>query len=558
MSVRLQLLQEYNKLPEYKKKRVQHYIRKLTNSSQSSFLYQDIPAMIQNTQKQSSTIPRLYMTNIHALRQFINDMQQQKQQGLASPKRMNMILPKHILQSPPSQSTTPSILSYLTPSHIRSLFATSTRTNRNTSRALSELEQLKINHRLKNPKQFVKKLSTFKSLTILNLEEYHLNDTDATTIANALPLLPKLKVLNLRMNRIKNKGLRDISQKLESLANLRVLNLSYNRITHMDPLFEVLPKLKKLEELYLSNNYIFDSSYLFATKMIHLSSLKILKLGDTFQEDSISQLFLENLRKLPTLQSLHLDNLNIRENQSHIILASSLQHLTNLTELSLYDCSLQNNGVAVIAASLQYTPLLKHLSIGYNNIHWNGISAISSVFQYIPLLEYLEMIDSNIDTDEELNMFLPRLSTLSNLKYLNLSDNTIGLNPQLFASSISHLHQLETLHIGMNAIYDDDFIIIAEALCNLKNLHRLDISYNSELTDDCVDSLVQVINELPRIIELDISHTSFTNTGVQRISQAMLRHKKHLSLFSVSSDLISQATYRSLQQQFGQKFSKNN
>lgn len=127
---------------------------------------------------------------------------------------------------------------------------------------------------------------------IPNLEDLNLSHqkTDSGSIsieplAIALRANSSLKILDLSRNNVDDNGFRELSNALEHNMSLRVLNLSSNDIEDSNEIVAAsLPQFKRLQELYLRNNRIPDTSASGILRSLQGSRtiLNVLNIRDSF------------------------------------------------------------------------------------------------------------------------------------------------------------------------------------------------------------------------------------------------------------------------------------
>jgi len=212
---------------------------------------------------------------------------------------------------------------------------------------------------------------------VWDIEEYNEQDIFRERISKRIsyskPSYPSLKIsyLNLRLMDLKS------LDGIEQFKNLQVLDLSYNSIgdISLKEYLKPLKNLKKLKQLYLGNNYIYN-----VNGLGYLSNLKLLDL----KNNNISNL--DGLYDLKNLEELNLDNNKIRTLQN----LSKLENLKKLTVRNnllkeLYISS-KNKKLNIINVNdnhindINIFTSLKQLSVHNNNI--TSISHIRKIIKF--------------------------------------------------------------------------------------------------------------------------------------------------------------------------------
>lgn len=280
-------------------------------------------------------------------------------------------------------------------------------------------------------------------------------------------------------------ALKDIAK----LTELTSLKLSDNKIDELD----FLTPLKKLTSLDLSNNKISDIKplkKLSSLRTLHLDGNEIKDFSPLYDIDSLSMLTIGQMdisasqlkelkAKLPNciiysddakedVIEIKLGGKTFKNNVKELDLSGCDVHditlLSACTKLEKLDLS--DNSISDISALVDL-PNLKELDISNNRI--SDISPLMSV----PKLEYLNLSGNRIKS-------VAALQDLSGLTELNVSDNELGS-----IAAIGRLTNLKTLWMDKVGLSDADL----EELYNLKNLKKLSIKDNADLSEAAVATL---------------------------------------------------------------------
>ncbi|KAL1111093.1 hypothetical protein V6Z11_D02G034100 [Gossypium hirsutum] len=252
---------------------------------------------------------------------------------------------------------------------------------------------------------------------------------------------------------------------------------------------------EELKRLYLSGNVIGGSleNEGFGKLSSTLSNLEILDLSENYLNDSI----LLSLSELSSLRYLDL-SINKFEGSSHLRGFQLLSRLNNLETLDLSGNSLKNT----ILFHMRNISSLKTLRLSANQLkgrldHIHGLNNLTN-------LKYLDLSDNNIESIS--NKGFQLLSRLNNLETLDLSRNSFK-NRILF--HMRHLSSLKTLRLSGNQLKGRlDHI---QGLNNLTNLKYLDLSWNDIESISNKDGTQWRLTNLE---ELDLSGNLFRNNTI--------------------------------------------
>lgn len=292
-------------------------------------------------------------------------------------------------------------------------------------------------------------------------------------------------VLDLSGKGAGSAALKDIAK----LTELTSLKLSDNKISELD----FLSSLKKLSSLDLSNNKISDISplkKLSSIRTLHLDGNEIKDFSPLYGLDSLSMLTIGDMdikqSQLKKLKEELPDCIIYSDDAKEDVIEIKLGGKTfdnNVTELDLSGCDvhdisllsvctklkkldLSDNSISDISALVDI-PELAELDLSNNRI--SDISPLMSVSK----LTYLNLAGNRIKS-------VAALQDLTSLTELNLSSNELG-----GIAAVGRLTNLKTLWMDDTGLKDASL----EELYGLKNLKKLSIKDNSELSEAAVTTL---------------------------------------------------------------------
>ncbi len=357
-------------------------------------------------------------------------------------------------------------------------------------------------------------------------------------------------VLDLSGKGAGSAALKDIAK----LTELTSLKLSDNKISELD----FLSSLKKLSSLDLSNNKISDISplkKLSSIRTLHLDGNEIKDFSPLYGLDSLSMLTIGDMdikqSQLKKLKEELPDCIIYSDDAKEDVIEIKLGGKTfdnNVTELDLSGCDvhdisllsvctklkkldLSDNSISDISALVDM-PELAELDLSNNRI--SDISPLMSVSK----LTYLNLAGNRIKS-------VAALQDLTSLTELNLSSNELG-----GIAAVGRLTNLKTLWMDDTGLKDASL----EELYGLKNLKKLSIKDNSELSEAAVTTLQKKLSgctishsELKREIVLggksfacDAETVEANGLGLSDISKVSgFSNVKHLDLSNNSISRLS-------------------
>lgn len=357
-------------------------------------------------------------------------------------------------------------------------------------------------------------------------------------------------VLDLSGKGAGSAALKDIAK----LTELTSLKLSDNKISELD----FLSSLKKLSSLDLSNNKISDISplkKLSSIRTLHLDGNEIKDFSPLYGLDSLSMLTIGDMdikqSQLKKLKEELPDCIIYSDDAKEDVIEIKLGGKTfdnNVTELDLSGCDvhdisllsvctklkkldLSDNSISDISALVDI-PELAELDLSNNRI--SDISPLMSVSK----LTYLNLAGNRIKS-------VAALQDLTSLTELNLSSNELG-----GIAAVGMLTNLKTLWMDDTGLKDASL----EELYGLKNLKKLSIKDNSELSEAAVTTLQKKLSgctishsELKREIVLggksfacDAETVEANGLGLSDISKVSgFSNVKHLDLSNNSISRLS-------------------
>lgn len=293
-----------------------------------------------------------------------------------------------------------------------------------------------------------------------NVSELNLSGLKLSSDNSSLPgWLSEIKSLTSLSVFVEKADMASLFGGLATLSKLKVLELQNAQIATN---FSSEAKLRHLEQLFIKNSYINNSTSFFQL-LSHSRKLENLNLTLVRLAEIPS-----NISTLKTLRKLTVNN-----NQRPITIHKNLSILKKLDYLDL-----SGDSILVLPENLGELKKLKALNISYN--------MISELPEDFGLLESLEELDCSSNKLKKLPASIGRLSSL---KRINLSSNPLKNLPSF--KGLASLSVLEGSMCDLESLPKDMGL-----LTNLTTI---------KLANNFIDSLPPSISRLAKLEELDLS-----------------------------------------------------
>ncbi|CAF2751545.1 unnamed protein product [Rotaria sp. Silwood2] len=172
------------------------------------------------------------------------------------------------------------------------------------------------------------------------------------------------------------------------------------------------------------------------------------------------------------------------------------------TILDLMSTKITQRGVSILANALRDNKCLEELNISHNNISDSGIRYLSSTINS-SVLKQLDLAENDI-SDEGAKYLAEMLETNTHLLGLLLSENQIGDDGvNMFANSLTHGNT---------------------------SLEFLNLSANTDISDESIDSLVNMMEHNRSLKKIDLRHNNLSKDGEARL-RAVAKLKKGFELW---------------------------
>ena len=298
-------------------------------------------------------------------------------------------------------------------------------------------------------------------------------------LAALLSCLGELEELNLSSNNLISADFKQLQIPLSKMSQLQRLNLSKNPGGISTLLEKILPSLKNLEELRLSNTHInCDDLKKISDSLASLKSVKYLELG-------MNAIGPDGIRTLSNI----------------------LKGFPLLERLDLSRCCLQQDDVMVLCQCLVPLKKMKYLNLSGNMI---DCRILGDAWFLPSTLE--ELILSDVILGEKL---FAKIKPLYNLRTLHLTNLKLSTcDADVLATTLSSFQKLEELSLANIVAADPNLnklFCAIKSLENIKNIDFSDISLHDEV------ALSDMLSSLLCLEELVLSGMSVVNLDEKRL-----------------------------------------
>ena len=387
-----------------------------------------------------------------------------------------------------------------------------------------------------------------KHLKVLSLANADICGSAVQGLAIVLSSARELEELNLSFNNLMSDDFQQLVSPLSSLTKLKKLNLSNNPDGVSVVLEKILPHMKCLEELRLSNTHLNgDDCNKFFELLRFLNELKYLDLSNNAIGPSAVRTLSDILKKLPLLAGLDLSKCCTQEDEI-FDLCVSFKPLNNLKYLNLSENSFKADDILVDSFFFPSTleevilsdiihgekvfnsmiPLkdeLRKLHLSKMKLRPCDVEALADMLSSFLHLE--ELVLTDVVADLKCEKVFGAIGKMTKMKKLVLSGVTVD-NQKAFFDMLSRLSVLEEI-VFPDVVIDGSVTGCFNVLKSLVCLKNLDLSETS--IDDV--ALAGVLPSLKLLEKLTLGRIMRTeHTGDQTLCSAIgkLIYLKELNL----------------------------
>ena len=372
-------------------------------------------------------------------------------------------------------------------------------------------------------------------LTTLNLCKTNLKEDHIKILSELLPKVSNLQVLDLSGNTV-GMAIEPLTHQLQHCTKLTTLNLHNASLkeAHLKILSELLPKVSNLQVLDLSGNTVGMAIEPLTHQLQHCTKLTTLNLHNaSLKEDHteiLSDLF-------PLVSSLHV--LNLSQNTVGMaigLLTQQLLHCTQLTTLNLGKVSLNEDNIKILSELFPKASNLKVLDLSDDTVGM-AIGPLTHQLQHCTKLTTLNLRKTNLKEDH-IKILSELFPKVFNLQVLDLSDNTVGMAIEPLTQQLQHCTNLTTLNLHNAGLKEDHIQILSELFPRVSNLQVLDLSDNT--VGMAIGSLTQQLQHCTQLTTLNLHNASLKEAHLKILSE-LLPKVSNLQVLDLSRNTVGMA-----------------
>ncbi|XP_066050014.1 leucine-rich repeat-containing protein 31 isoform X2 [Chamaea fasciata] len=357
--------------------------------------------------------------------------------------------------------------------------------------------------------QFMGKLGKKPNSKNLDLNNCALSAADITELASLLPFLPELEEISLSWNGCVGGTLKALTVHLHHVNQLKVLRLNNCRLSAEDviSLGEAFEIVSQLEELDLSwNNNIGGKLSLLTKKLQEGCKLKCLKITDCNLTAKDGESLAEILNVMPNLEILDL-SINKNIGCSMKVIAQDLKNVPGLKELNLHMCGLKQDSLQGLAQVIPLLSSLEELNLSSNKNVGLSSDPLLGRLRFLPKLRSVTISNCGLG-EESLSSLAEAALHLPELEILDLSWNKcVGGNLKLLLGALKLATEIQVLRLSSCNLVAEDLALLTSLRQDghLTRLQKLDLSYNSNISDEGWTVFCQGLGAFKELSELDLS-----------------------------------------------------
>ncbi|XP_065895431.1 uncharacterized protein [Dysidea avara] len=251
-------------------------------------------------------------------------------------------------------------------------------------------------------------------------------------------------------------------------------------------------------------------------------------------------LILQAMKNSSTLKYLQLKSSSIPdEGLSSIVSAISSSTIVH-TDFS--DCNLLESQVSLVVKGLVTLSNLKYLNVSDNKISIEATNDIAEVITNNKSLQYLSLNNCGIG-DAGIQIICNALSNITSLLSLDISNNCIGNNSAVRIANVLYSNN-ELQHLNLTNCFAECFFTISHVDSQMQAIKNLSLE-NNQIDDHAAEIIKYVFICNSTVEYLNLSHCNMTETGLLSILSA-LETVKSLQFLNLTSNNFTKSVLRKL------------
>ena len=389
--------------------------------------------------------------------------------------------------------------------------------------------------------QITKALQQITSLKVLDLGKTNIPKETCNGLALAIDSNRQLENISLQDNAL-GSSVTTILQRLSKLSSLKTLDLQDNQLNDntAELLASVILNNSVLKSLNLCNNSIRKGALQIAKALQHITSLRLLNLGDNMLIKEVCNELACAFKYNVNIESLCLHDNKLQS--SALVILQSLSTITTLKVLNMNNNQIGKKGGDALASIIRSNTGLKELCVGGNNLQ-RSVVKISKALQTISTIESLDLSNNNLTNEVGIELAAAILSN-SSLKHLELQNNNLQSSIGFVLKALNKLSTLESLVLQNNQLTEKHGESLRSVINNNASLETLFLgSNNINLGAVKIAGALQNIKSLKM---LDFSNINLSKEVIHKLSTA-IKSSNYLELLTIGSNNLQSSAIVILQ-----------
>ena len=385
-----------------------------------------------------------------------------------------------------------------------------------------------------------KSLQHITTLKELNLSNNNIPQEACCELALAIKLNQQLEKLWLNDSNLHSSAI-IILDSLATLTTLTVLSFNNNQIPQEagEALASVILHNARLEELYLDSNNLGIGTVKVAKSLQHITALKVLSLDNNNIPQEASEELGLAIKSNENLEKLWLNDNNLCS--SAIVILNSLATITTLTVLELNNNQIPQEAGGALAAVIMHNTRLEELYLDNNTLDI-GILEVAKSLQHITTLKILSLYNNNIPR-EACNELALAIKSNIYLRQLYLNNNCFHLSLVLMLQASQFLSNLNIISIYGNTVTEEAGNLLASVI--MKNTEVEALGLNLLIAPLKIAEVLQILSGLQVLmfctckmseqIEIMLAYVITKNKSLTGLSLPNIKLSQHVTLQAIAT-----------------------